>query len=593
MTATSKFAASAAALILLLTTLRAQDAKFAADNLQYSRDFYSKVHFVAIANLSFGSAGPARFKYDRYPASGPERIQCDDGEFARKDGKTWLKSSDWGETGGPADATTSRRLNNWVGLIDARLKGELASGHPDEGATVMKFLAKKDEGGREQFVFEETTEKPKGSNHPRLTFERYKNDKTEPALLAEFSGPMRLGRNESPVKISFSYLIAVPIKDADENRTPPPAKPRKTTPHESAAEQSAGAPDALLAAALKQMESGTWEVDATISRAFKFRVHGLIAGQDFDLSVEPEDRNAVRQIGIKDTLWVSFDGGKTWKLQPASAHATFQRAYAFVHTPISAQRALLSPESVGKEMHDGETWLHIKCSKKDEPESARHYWIATDQSGAPKTLRYEGPVVEPGHEKEPLQCVANYHPAKADAVIKSPPEAGTTEVKNFKDKATTTSLLGGKLKIDIPADFSREPEDAANKKSVAKFSRKDGAWGEVLRGTHGLMPEKLNDYLKMRVAEYSKGFTWLPKDSQLQWLRKDIVVIDGRKWADWRYVPMLKGKKDYRHNPVYTRFLTTSYKGQLLEITFTTNLNTEPELKEEIDRIMESVQLEE
>ena len=95
-----------------------------------------------------------------------------------------------------------------------------------------------------------------------------------------------------------------------------------------------------------------------------------------------------------------------------------------------------------------------------------------------------------------------------------------------------------------------------------------------------LTPDKLDGYLKMRVAEYSKGFNWLPKDSHLQWLKKDIVTIDGRKWADWRYVPMLKGTKDYSHSPVYTRFLTTSYKGQLLEITFTSNLNTAPELKQ-------------
>jgi hypothetical protein len=33
------------------------------------------------------------------------------------------------------------------------------------------------------------------------------------------------------------------------------------------------------------------------------RVHGLIAGDDFDLTLEPEDRNAVRQIGIKDKMW--------------------------------------------------------------------------------------------------------------------------------------------------------------------------------------------------------------------------------------------------------------------------------------------------
>jgi tetratricopeptide (TPR) repeat protein len=159
-------------------------------------------------------------------------------------------------------------------------------------------------------------------------------------------------------------------------------------------------------------------------------------------------------------------------------------------------------------------------------------------------------------------------------------------------KGTTVSLLDGKLKLEIPSDFSRDAGDPKNSKTVAKFSGPDGAWGEVLRGTHGLTPDKLEGYLKMRVAEYSKGFNWLPKDSHLQWLKKDIVTIDGRKWADWRYVPMLKGTKDYSRSPVYTRFLTTSYKGQLLEITFTSNLNTDPKLKEEINRIMNSVHLE-
>ena len=164
---------------------------------------------------------------------------------------------------------------------------------------------------------------------------------------------------------------------------------------------------------------------------------------------------------------------------------------------------------------------------------------------------------------------------------------------NNKAAGTTVSLLDGKLKLDIPPDFSRDPDDPKNPKTLAKFSGPDGAWGEVLRGTHGLTPDKLDDYLKKRVAEYSKGFNWLPKDSHLQWLKKDIVTIDGRKWADWRYVPMLKGTKDYSHSPVYTRFLTTSYKGQLLEITFTSNLNTAPAVKEQINHIMDSVHLEE
>jgi hypothetical protein len=132
------------------TTGRAEEnTEVAADNLKYSRDFYSKVHLVAIANLSLGSAGTAEFKYDRYPNGGPERIQCRDGEFARKNAKPWLKSNDWGETGKPVDAQTSKRLNNWVGLIDARLNGEPASNDPSEGATVMKFLRKEDQGERE------------------------------------------------------------------------------------------------------------------------------------------------------------------------------------------------------------------------------------------------------------------------------------------------------------------------------------------------------------------------------------------------------------------------------------------------------------
>src|SRR5947208_6006807 len=209
----------------VLPILRAQDAKFAADNLKYSRDFYSKVHLVAIANLSLGSAGTAEFKYDRYPNGGPERIQCGDGEFARKNGKSWLKSNDWGDTGKPVDAQTAKRLNNWVGLIEARLNGEPSSKDPSEGATVMKFIGKEDQGEREEFVFEESKEKPKAKSYPHISFGRFKNAKDQPVLLSEFSGPMRLGGQEAKVKISFSHLIAVNIQDVTEKSPSPAASP--------------------------------------------------------------------------------------------------------------------------------------------------------------------------------------------------------------------------------------------------------------------------------------------------------------------------------------------------------------------------------
>jgi hypothetical protein len=361
--------------------------------LKYSRDFYGKVHFVAIAKLDFGASHLIEFKYDRYPNGGPERIQAGDGTFARKDGHTWLISEDWGENGQPADAQTSKRLNNWVGLISATANGDSLPGGPNEHATTWKFTGKRDQGDRESFVFEDAKGKSRRSP-TKISFDRYKSEKDSPVLLAEFSGPMHLGLNDAMVKISFSHMVTVQM------------------------------------------------VETTAS--------------------------------------------------PAAA----------------ASPAMAKPEATSAE-----------------------------------------------------------NPA--------------------------ADLLDGKLKIDVPPDFVREPNDPKEPKTLARFARSDGAWGEVLRGTHGLTPEQLDGYLKKRVEEYSKGFNWLPKNSHLQWLRKEIVTIDGRKWADWRYVPMLKAKKDYRSSPVYTRFLTTSYKGQLLEITFTTNLNTEPALKEEIDRIMDSVRLEE
>lgn len=177
----------------------------------------------------------------------------------------------------------------------------------------------------------------------------------------------------------------------------------------------------------------------------------------------------------------------------------------------------------------------------------------------------------------------------SDSAKKSDPDAGSRSAA----AVNKVTLLDGKLTIDIPPDFSRDQDDPKKPKTIAAFSGPDGAWGTILRGTHGLTPEQLDDYLKKRVAEYTKGFTWLPKDSHLQWLKKQIVTIDGRKWADWSFVPVLKGKKDYSHNPVYTRNLTTSYKGQLLEVNFTSNLNTDPKIKEQIDNIVKSLHLEE
>src|SRR5206468_4155784 len=101
--------------LLVLSSLRAQDAKIVADNIEYSREFYSGVHFSAIAE-----SAPS-FAYQRYPDDGPERIQCNAGTFARQHGKPWLRSEDWGQSGRPVDQQMARKLDGRVKLVVAAL----------------------------------------------------------------------------------------------------------------------------------------------------------------------------------------------------------------------------------------------------------------------------------------------------------------------------------------------------------------------------------------------------------------------------------------------------------------------------------------
>ena len=544
------------------------DAKFATDNLKYSRDFYSKVHLVAIANLSLGSAGTAEFKYDRYPNGGPERIQAGNGEFARKNGKTWLKSNDWGETGNPVDTQAAKRLNNWVSLIQARLNGEPTSNDPSEGATVLKFIGKEDQGEREEFVFEESKEKPKSKSYPHVSFGRYKSDKEGPVLLSEFSGPMRLGGQEAQVKISFSHLVAVNIQDVTEKSPPPPSPAAGSSPETSGQSATAAAKPSSAASAAEESDEDL--VNRGIEKGKNGDLDGAIADFDRAIELNPKD----------DAPYYNRAQAKRLKKDTAGAIADYTRAIELGSTNPAAYNNRGNARSENND-RDGAIADYTRAIEL-KPDYARAYYNRAvtkeakgDKTGAEADFKM-------AHKLDPALASKE---AAGDSSNNRATSAGAT--------GTTVSLLDGKLKIDISPDFSRDPDDPKEPKTLAKFSGPDGAWGTVLRGTHGLTPDKLEGYLKTCVAEYSKGFKWLPKDSHLQWLKKQIVTIDGRKWADWSFVPMLKGKKDYSHNPVYTRNLTTSYKGQLLEITFTSNLNTNPELKEEINHIMDSVHLEE
>ena len=158
------------------------------------------------------------------------------------------------------------------------------------------------------------------------------------------------------------------------------------------------------------------------------------------------------------------------------------------------------------------------------------------------------------------------------------------------DASTPVSLLDGKLTLELEDGFVPD-KDRGIKKVVAGFKAKKGdAWGTVTRGKHGLEPDALGDYLTRKVAEYTKGLFWLPK---LVWLKKEMVTINGRLWADLRFIGQLEGAKNPLDGMLYTRILATSYGGQLLEIIFTSNTDRNAKTKTKIDRMIESVKLEE
>jgi tetratricopeptide (TPR) repeat protein len=422
------------------------------------------------------------------------------------------------------------------------LNGEPASNDPSEGATVMKFMGKEDEGEREEFVFEESKEKPKAKSYPHVSFGRFKNAKDQQVLLSHFSGPLRLGGHDAQVKINFSYLVAVPIQDVTKN-SPSPA---------------------------------TDESDENLVN------RGIEKGKEGDLDGAITDFTRAIELNSKDDApYFNRALAKRLKKDAAGAIADYTRAIELGSTNPAAYNNRGNAKAENND-RDGAIVDYTRAIEL-KPDYARAYYNRAvtknengDATGAAADFKR-------AQELDPqLVNEGSSDDSKSDRAA-----------ANGGAETTTVGFLEGKLKLDLPPDFSRDADDPKDPKTLAKFSGPESAWGAVLRGAHGLTPEKLKGYLKMRVAEYSKGFKWLPKDSHLQWLKKEIVTIDGRKWADWSFVPMLKGKKDYSQNPVYTRNLTTSYQGQLLEITFTSNLNTDPKVKKEIDHIMNSVHLEE
>ena len=153
---------------------------------------------------------------------------------------------------------------------------------------------------------------------------------------------------------------------------------------------------------------------------------------------------------------------------------------------------------------------------------------------------------------------------------------------------TSVALLDGKLTLEMQDGFVPDEKRLVKHVLAAYKGRQGSAWGVISRGRNGLKPEEIAEYLTKKSAEYTKGLSWLPR---LTWLKKDTVMMNGRRWADLRFIGQSEGAKSPMDGMLYTRILATSYEGQLLEIVFTSNTDRDPDTKTKIDRILDSVQL--
>ena len=246
----------------------------------------------------------------------------------------------------------------------------------------------------------------------------YEGDRPNTWILLKDGKPSTVRRYHGPAGFENHYVTTrveyLPVTTAPAV-LPPPGNP------EAAA--AAPGPEALLMAAMKKMSAGTWSVKGTATYKKTIKIHGLLAGEDFDLTMDPGSKPGVplRGIVIGDKAWVCSDG-KTWH----AGSPDDRLLYNLTHTPIMSGRMEPTFVKMGTEERDGATWLHLQLKvpeEKVDPKALPQYWLVLDAQGAPLYIGHaEIPTVNRGTTKVTM-CAFDYAPANEEI---APPRAAET-----------------------------------------------------------------------------------------------------------------------------------------------------------------------
>ena len=198
-----------------LLAIEQDDPRF-AQWMDNSREAFANNHMIAYAKLESleGKSHSEEYRYDRYPGK-VERIQLPSGlSYARKKGKKWIRSDDWGESGKPLKKDQVEQLNDWVAWVDVPLRKETPETRDkSQGAIVVRLINQTTTSdGDEEFVFEQGRENQTAVNYSRSTFLKYKNSKPGDAILYKFSGPVYTGGGKVQLNIRYGLMIAVKME---------------------------------------------------------------------------------------------------------------------------------------------------------------------------------------------------------------------------------------------------------------------------------------------------------------------------------------------------------------------------------------------
>jgi hypothetical protein len=142
------------------------------------------------------------------------------------------------------------------------------------------------------------------------------------------------------------------------------------------------------------------------------KIHGLISGNDFDLSIDPgvKPNTPMRGIIIGREAWTCSDG-ETWH----AGSPDDRLVYNWVHTPIMFGRMEPAFEEIGREQRNGQTWLQIRlkvADKNADPNELPQYTLVLDDKGQPLYIGHTAmPMFSPARAGV-IHCVMDYAPAK-------------------------------------------------------------------------------------------------------------------------------------------------------------------------------------